>query len=500
MRNADNSFTQESLALFKSDLAKAFTQNQPYEKDILTASHNIESLNIMLTEQCNFRCDYCYEKFTNDIIEDETLKKTIEFLYKSESEKVEFWLFGGEITIVPQKILGATKYITDLRKNYDKKIVKVIYFTNGYIFDEVLWTKVNEMLSKSDVESIIQISYDGLNGMNYARKSIAKQNIDDKVKENLFKFNKYVRVIVRSTVSPSNINNDTSILDTAKWLERNGISEYAVNLVQEAHWDQEKSKFLVNQIKDLADWLKNYYLKNPYKKFVVFPFDMIFTRKSKSCGVGSRFASVNHNGKISPCHVMYSYAKVTNTQDNKIWGFIGDIDNGISKDKVKDFIDLDYGKIKIPQCSSCPSTICSVCPAVSATTYGDLKNTYREGYCIAMVKIQYIIEDFKKHMTENCGYIGDDSDWCFLMTIWQHIWSMTPIKKMDSINFNTMYVKGTSSNAALSHFKSSIQEFLKSGGQIKDIDILLSSSLEDMLVFSANIYNKVKNDNTEHRI
>ena len=173
-----NKFTDIMREKFSDGLISAMSNKHDYTIGKLEKSHNIVSMNISLTEQCNFRCDYCYETFTNDIISDETLEKTIKFLYESNSEMVEFWMFGGEITTVPEKILFATRKIVELREKYNKKIVRIIYFTNGYIFDESLWSNVRNILNNSGVSGIIQVSYDGLNGMNYARKNAGRNLID----------------------------------------------------------------------------------------------------------------------------------------------------------------------------------------------------------------------------------------------------------------------------------------------------------------------------------
>jgi sulfatase maturation enzyme AslB (radical SAM superfamily) len=522
LRNSDLSFTEETKIKFQKELEITKSKIHPYHQDQLTLDHDTQTVNIMLTEQCNFRCDYCYEKFTNDIIEDETLKKTIEFLYKSNSDRIDFWLFGGEITTVPKKILAAVNYITSLKKHYKKDSVRIIFFTNGYIFDEVLWARVQSMLLGTDIDAVVQISFDGLGKMNYARKSLAKKETNDRVKENIFKFNQYVRVIVRSTISPQNLYDDNSILETAQWLERNGISEYAINLVQESHWDQDKAQILIRQMDAVSNWLKEYYDFNPYRKFVIFPFDMILTRTKKGCGVGSGFLSANTKGELSPCHVLYSYAKLTNTQDNKIWGFVGNVNEGINKIKTKDFVDLDKEKIEIPQCKTCPSTVCSVCPAVSATTYGDLTNTWREGYCVMMVKLQYIIEDFKKYLESREDIITAKSDWVFLNTIWQHIWltlsDNNEVKPRDTRSFNSYYIMGGSPSYAKFELKKSLLNFLgidsnfsgidlnnnllsvlKKISEIFDIPLPEDDSLNKLLEFSGKIYYKIKENYENNR-
>jgi hypothetical protein len=133
----------------------------------------------------------------------------------------------------------------------------------------------------------------------------------------------------------------------------------------------------------------------------------------------------------------------------------------------------------------------------------------RDGYCSLMLSLQDIVNDFKKHVLNNCDVINFDSNWHLLFFIWQNIWQKLhvdiDINKIDSISFNTMYISSASDNVALSHFKLSVNNFSKILGydtntlenglsvlsNYFDCCLPTEFSLDNILNFSLNVYNKL---------
>ena len=91
------------------------------------------SLIIMHTEQCNFRCKYCYETFTKGKMPKETQDSLIEFVRKNIANYIGVsvvW-FGGE----PLEALDVVEYISERLIEICKKAKKTYVSgmtTNGY--------------------------------------------------------------------------------------------------------------------------------------------------------------------------------------------------------------------------------------------------------------------------------------------------------------------------------------------------------------------------------
>lgn len=116
---------------------------------------------IMPTEQCNFRCTYCYEQFKYGMIDNRIVDRIVEFIeHKLESGNyTEFVLewFGGEPTLSRQGLIpSVTSYIKSICEHNHIKFVSAIT-TNGYLLSRSLFLDYLH----SGI-TIFQITIDGL--------------------------------------------------------------------------------------------------------------------------------------------------------------------------------------------------------------------------------------------------------------------------------------------------------------------------------------------------
>lgn len=137
-------------------------------------NRNIQ-IDLTMTNNCNFKCDYCFERDTQDIssISDKTVEDFIVFIRKLEDSDlvrnhfsgitVNFW--GGEPTLEMDKI----EHIIEIFK--DDPMLQFFIFTNGSnqrVYDLALKYK-DVMFDYKDYQNnqqhepkvFIQISYDG---------------------------------------------------------------------------------------------------------------------------------------------------------------------------------------------------------------------------------------------------------------------------------------------------------------------------------------------------
>lgn len=121
-------------------------------------SNDILQLIILPTEQCNFRCLYCYEKFDHGLIRQEVVEglKNLLLARKKELKKLSVSWFGGEPLLAYHKIIEILDFIHENviqngRPNFVSEMT-----TNGYL----LTIERFKTLAERGVK-FYQITFDG---------------------------------------------------------------------------------------------------------------------------------------------------------------------------------------------------------------------------------------------------------------------------------------------------------------------------------------------------
>ena len=96
------------------------------------------TVTLIVTQQCNFRCSYCYEKFKNLKLSDNSYRSIFTFIKKqmesNEFKNVRINLFGGEPLLVYNDIISFLESLNAYLKT--KKInFSIGMTTNGYLLD-----------------------------------------------------------------------------------------------------------------------------------------------------------------------------------------------------------------------------------------------------------------------------------------------------------------------------------------------------------------------------
>lgn len=98
------------------------------------------SLTIMPTEQCNFRCKYCYEKFEKGRMSEEISTGVIKYLKKNLSSYsgLDISWFGGEPLLAVDIIEKMSKEICQLCKKLKKPYLAGMTTNGYYLTPEIL--------------------------------------------------------------------------------------------------------------------------------------------------------------------------------------------------------------------------------------------------------------------------------------------------------------------------------------------------------------------------
>lgn len=189
-------------------------------KKIYSDREKFLNLMIYTTEQCNFRCVYCCEEHVNKRLSDESWENLLKFIDKRiEQDKIEIVrisFFGGEPLLESKKILDFSRKLNELKKKYNKLLIRNNITTNGYL----LTPKLYDELVKENLLNY-QITVDGFaKTHNQMRPRVDGEGTWDKIIENL----KYINMKDDNTniVLRCNFNttNEDEILDFVSWAKK----------------------------------------------------------------------------------------------------------------------------------------------------------------------------------------------------------------------------------------------------------------------------------------
>jgi uncharacterized protein len=328
-------------------------------------------IDLLLTERCNFKCDYCYISKTPKDMTFETAKTAIDWARAKSHGKLIVNFFGGEPFLCKDVMLQILDYI----KNDDK--IGVMCVTNGSIYDE----DIVNALQKPGYQ--LQISLDGVKEAH----NMHRQDFDI-VYMNARKFlAKKKEVAVRPTITPQNVK---YLSDSVKLFYEMGFASLMVQCVMTGEWDKDSAAVYRNQYKLVGNFFLDLLKQDRYFRitFIESTIRKILQTGEQlyTCMAGKTLVSVGPDGTVYPCHRFMGDDKfiLGNVKD-------GDFDQAIFRDiKAKNLIGCD-------QCG-----VLEACHICIGANYDENKDILLPSapYC-DLIKIEYeetlrIIEVGKK--------------------------------------------------------------------------------------------------------
>lgn len=269
----------------------------------------ISLLELLLTENCNLNCSYCFEHKLNKNIID---KKIIDIIIKilsirklSYNEPIEILFFGGE-PLLPSNV-KIILYLLDQMKKYNLlKMIKISFITNLYWFDDTL---VN-LLKRIEEEQIlhhIQVSLDGICKSNdFNRKTYSGQGTFNKVLKNILNLNQYInyqKISINCVINENTINFlDKNILFFDNLLKNNIVSGISFRQAQtiEHTLDKEYIELYYKNYKKVFDlYIKNQISEQIFMSAINYNN---FNNTKIGCGIFQNFITIDQYGNLIPCH------------------------------------------------------------------------------------------------------------------------------------------------------------------------------------------------------
>ena len=332
------------------------------------------NISLCVTEDCNLRCRYCYIVHKNQFkkMSFEVAKKSVDYFLSERNiydEKSVVWDFIG----------GEPFLEIDLIDKISDYIKKQMYLTKHPWFDDYMFSfssngllygtpEVQDYIKKNRKHISIGLSVDG-NKIKHDMQRIypdGSGSYDDVAKNiNLWR-SQFPHHGTKATFSHDDL---PYLKDSIIHLWNIGIKEIAANIVFEDVWDEKDPVIFEEQLKELADYVieNDIYTKKEYTVRFFDPATGLpispIKGKSRFCGSG-KMVFVDCDGNFFPCIRFADYS----LQKRNGWK-IGDINSGVSLDKIKSFDKVCINRISTQECLDCK--VASNCTSCTGFCYDD---------------------------------------------------------------------------------------------------------------------------------
>ncbi|WP_105618488.1 radical SAM/SPASM domain-containing protein [Vallitalea okinawensis] len=362
------------------------------------------SASLLLTEDCNLRCKYCFEKHKKNYMSKEVATKAIEYLAKNAAEngmrEFHTMLFGGEPLMDASLLEHVFKTGLLTSEKYGVKYTASIV-TNGTIYNDEL-DRIFKTY-KDKVSLGIQISVDGTKEIHDAnRVTVNGKGSFDMIEKNIEEFKamfgkEYInRLNLHGVMSKETIS---GLYKSWKFFRDEwNVPRLWFLFLQEDYWTQEHINTYSEQLGMIKDDILARVKRDGNIKEVenYAPLDRCLRpdrRALSPCGAGKNFVTITAKGDIYPCHHFYF-----NDPDKET--LIGNIDEDIDDSKRRLFLAYDSDDMSCDK--DCKHNHCYRCIAVNWVENGSILSQVRGSQC-SMAHVEMKFQHDLKEELENMG-------------------------------------------------------------------------------------------------
>ena len=318
-----------------------------------------KNITFIVTKDCQLACKYCYlvGKNEKERMSWTVAKAAIDYILDNEqdfSEESVVWDFIGgepflEIELIDQ-ICDYIKMEMFRRNHHWFDSYRFSFSTNGINYHT---DKVQNFIKKNREHLSIGITIDGTekkHDLNRIWKGDGPEqgSYKDVVKNIPLWLKQFPNAGTKVTISSADI---PYIKESVLHLFDLGIHEVNINCVFEDVWNEGDDALFEDQLMQLADAIidNDLYKENACSFFTEQmgkPMDCVLDN-GNWCGAG-RMLSIDAAGNFYPCTRFAQYS----LRDKKAW-IIGNIHDGIDKNKLRPFLTLDRCTQSSQECIDC---------------------------------------------------------------------------------------------------------------------------------------------------
>ena len=337
--------------------------NKPWQ------SGTAKNITFIVTKDCQLACKYCYlvGKNSKERMSWEVAKQAIDYILDHEDDFLEdsvVWDFIGgepflEIDLI-DKICDYLKTEMFQRNHHWFNSYRFSFSTNGINYHT---QKVQDFIKKNRDHLSIGITIDGTQRKHDLNRIWKTPDMEkgimptpeeehgsyaDVVKNIPLWLEQFPGAGTKVTISSADIPYMT---ESVLHLYSLGIHEVNINCVFENVWHESDDKLFEEQLMQLADAIIDggYYTNYAcsfFSESIGKPMDKVVDNQNW-CGAG-RMLAIDANGIFYPCTRFAQYS----LRDKKAW-VIGNIHDGIDRNKLRPFLTLDRCTQSNPECIDC---------------------------------------------------------------------------------------------------------------------------------------------------
>ena len=316
-----------------------------------------KNITFIVTKDCQLACKYCYlvGKNVKERMSWETAKTFIDYVLSHEDDFPEesvIWDFIGgepflEIDLIDKICDYLKQRMFELNHHWFNSY-RFSFSTNGINYHE---PKVQKFIEKNQEHLSIGITIDGTekkHDLNRVYKITERGSYKDVVRNIPLWLKQFPGGGTKVTISSADI---PYITESVLHLYSLGIHEVNINVVFEDVWQEGDDKKFEEQLLTLADAIIDggYYQDYACSFFTEQlgkPLDPVYDNNNW-CGAG-RMLSVDAAGNLYPCTRFAQYS----LREKKAW-IIGNLKDGIDKNKLRPFLTLDRTTQSNSECLNC---------------------------------------------------------------------------------------------------------------------------------------------------
>lgn len=316
-----------------------------------------KNITFIVTKDCQLACKYCYlvGKNIKERMSWEVAKQAIDYILYHEEEFNEesvVWDFiGGEPFLEIDLIDRICDYLkTEMfsRNHHWFNSYRFSFSTNGINYHE---SKIQSFIEKNRDHVSIGITIDGTelkHDLNRVYKGTGKGSYQDVVRNIPLWLEQFPHGGTKVTISSADI---PYIRESVLHLYRLGIREVNINCVFENVWNEGDDTLFENQLTELADAIIDggYYEEctcSFFSEHIGKPLNKELDNQNW-CGAG-KMLSVDAAGNFYPCTRFAQYSL-----RNKKAVIVGNVTDGINKNKLRLFLTLDRCTQSSQECIDC---------------------------------------------------------------------------------------------------------------------------------------------------
>jgi sulfatase maturation enzyme AslB (radical SAM superfamily) len=326
----------------------------------------LTSFTIILTDQCNFDCSYCYQKKGGQILDPDLLTRVIRFFRPFFAPECFIYFYGGEPLLAFAKIEQTVEQIDEISK---KRRLKARYSitTNGSLLDDEILDFFEEH------KFSVLLSFDGL-AQDVSRK---KGSFD-------FLMSVIPKILERKRISLETNSVFTSatihyLSRSIELLDQLGMRRINVAFGHKLPWT---SASLLRQKKEIARVQK--YFRSRYQRAADIPWVDLHAQMEKAvygCTAGLNKMALAADGTLWGCYLFPQYFSGSEKVREARKYCFGNVDRFIKNHcaiyprKMENYSELRMDNFSTPHgdCEMCDEIEeCWICPLAAALVSGKI--------------------------------------------------------------------------------------------------------------------------------